>query len=359
MRQNDRPLRAISSAARVAALAGIVLLGGCAKPARGADVVTIRDRIGDDQRRETIELRIDDGEPVRLEVRDAPLRKQRSVTVRIPDGIHSYALTGEIVLRDGKKVPVRGNGAIVRYDWLAQRFLREAKSAGAGKAWGAIHRELAAHTPADLSGVALTATRPVSASDLAAAEARLGIALPAAYREQATRFGSWTIGSGKEPPSSLAHPDELLSVWDWIVRFHGAELKSSDPEWQARFESTRRDLVAGTAGGAIVFHGRKDARCADGSPSFEIPAIEHDDFLYEDTDASEPYFSPQPANCKDFAHWHAWHSLSAILDEVAGPAVVIVDKETWIVRDTEASTDAGAILFPESIRVFPWIEPAK
>lgn len=340
-------------------MAAFLLIAGCTKDARSANSVTIRDGIGDDQRRETIEIRVDDGAPSRLEVRSTPLRKQRSVTVRIPDGIHSYTLTGEMEMLDGKKVPIRGSGAIVRYDWLAQSFLREAKRVGTRKAWATIHQELAAHTSADLSSVALTDARPVTTEDLAAAESRLGFSLPRAYRELTLQFGSWTLGTGKELPASLAHPDELLSVWDWIVRYHGTELKSSDPEWQARFESTRGDLVAGTAGGAIVFHGRKDARCADGSPSFEIPAIEHDDFLYEDTDASEPYFSPQPANCEDFAHWHAWHSLSAILGEVAGPGVVIVDDETWIVRDTEASTDAGAILFPESIRIFPWVEPGK
>ncbi|MCM2314666.1 MAG: SMI1/KNR4 family protein [Thermoanaerobaculia bacterium] len=358
MRQTSRSPRAFFSVAKMV-LCAFVLIAGCTKDARSADSVTIRNRIGDDQRRETIEIRIDDGDPSRLEVRNAPLRKQRSVTVQLPDGIHSYALTGEMELLDGKKVPIRGSGAIVRYDWLAQRFLRDAKRVGVGKAWATIHQELAAHTSADLSGVALTDARRVTADDLTEAETRLGFSLPPVYRERALQFGSWTIGTGKELPASFAHPDDLVSLWDWIVRFHGTELKSSSAEWQKRFESTRGDLVAGTAGGAIVFHGQAYARCADGSPSFEIPAIEHDDFLYEDTDASEPYFSPQPANCADFGHWHAWHSLSAVLGTVAGPGVVIVGDETWIMRDTEASTDTGAVLFPESIRIFPWVEAGK
>jgi hypothetical protein len=336
----------------------LALLTSCAEresKARTDGRLRIHNAIGDDQVLESVTITVAGGAARTLDVSQLPGRRHRSLLVEIPDGVHQWSMKGRSLMKRGAVVPLHGRGVIARYDWITRRLLRDAAERGVGRAWEQVHGELQSLAGVDLPALALTSAGVVTEGDLAAAENRLGVELPAYYREAVLRGGRWRIGEAEAPVAALAAPAEIVSVWDWIVAYHGAPPEGSNAVWRKRFESLREDLVVGWAGGPVVLRRSEGMLCDDGSPSFEIPVIDHDDFLIEDSDANDGYFAAR-GNCEGFAHWHAWHSLTSALGAVTGPHVVIVLDETLILRVT-GTAGPVQVIYLESPWLFPWIDP--
>lgn len=235
--------------------------------------LSLSNTLGEDQRAETLSVEIDGRVVGRLKL-DA---EHLQATLRLPAGARRYRLQGTAEMSDGTRLTVAGAGLIVSVAEM-DRIGEAGRVADALAAYEDLVRALQAAAPeVDLSALPLTRGRPVSESELAAAERRLGTRLPAGYREQLRTLGALTVGPPDAPSGRLYGPDALDTLQAWVLA-RAAENDSSRQELRAieafigkRFRPARQDLVLGVWERDEPTLVRAGERCPSGETPYAFP----------------------------------------------------------------------------------------
>ena len=181
-----------------------------------APAFTLRDTLGEDQRSETLQVWIDDREPVVLKV-DAK-HPQASVELPVDGDEHRYRLAGESIALDGSRTELAGSGLIVttaRMDRIAEA---PETAAAALAEYRALYAALARVAPAErIAGLDPGTPQPATAEQVAAAEKRLGITLPPDYVRFITEVGALRFAHGDFVAARVYAPQEIGTLADLAV----------------------------------------------------------------------------------------------------------------------------------------------
>ena len=213
----------------------LALLIGCALAAPAA-AFTLHDALGEDQRSEALKVWIDERGPFTLAV-DAK-QPSASIELDVTDEEHRYRIEGESIASDGTRVVVAGAGVIVtpaRMDRIAEAPKTAAEALAAYRALYATLARIA--PPGQLEGLDPGGPAPATAAQVAAAEQRLGIALPPDYVRFVTQVGALRFANGSYVAARVYAPDELGTLADLVVR------ETRDNGWDEDWDALKRRIV--------------------------------------------------------------------------------------------------------------------
>lgn len=252
-----------------------------------ASALTLHDTLGDDQRSETMRIRIDDREPIVLVV-DA---KHPHASVELPaDGDeHRYRIEGESVSRDGLRTKLAGSGLIVsraRMDRIAES---PKTAADAFAAYRELLAALAEAAPRErLDGLDPGVPVPVAAEQVAKAEQRLGFALPRDYVRFVTQVGAVRFAGDGYAAGRVFAPQELGTLADFAV----ADVRENgwDDDWKQmggrivkRFPRAGRDVVLDVFSLDEPTVLVRDHECPAGEVAIVLPGSDYQLLLSDDS----------------------------------------------------------------------------
>jgi hypothetical protein len=282
----------------------------------------IENVLGDDETGESLDIWIDGAHAGSLSV-DAE-HPAAHVPVERGTGFHAYELRGTASMKDGRALPIRGSGMIA--------FARELQT----RVNAAPDLAVAARTFETLPGLRIDVERATD-DDFAAAESRLGLTLPRAYRDEVRYGGAFRMVRGEEVLATLYHPRELISPWDWITRYWGS------PNQYEEMKIMQRDLCFADIAGPLVFFYAEDKRCPDGEPSFEHGFLDFVEMREPHTDPWEIYTTPGEDLCAWF-HFMREFLYDAVIDwSDNDPEERAIAQNGWNVYRTVEQPDADAL----------------
>jgi hypothetical protein len=218
------------------------------------DTIVLVNELYEDQQAERIVVLIDDKPVAEL----ATSKKKRSVRkeIKVPPGRHTLRIEGEITM-DGEQLALHGGGVIEKEATLYQAF-DQADSAHQVAdvflaAMSAIHSsfkgfEKSGMLEPDYEGYfQITRSDPATDQGLAAAEKRLGIELPADYRQAMRQLGGFRIGDEEDFTGILFHPGEVVTVAEYLADQFG-----ESPEEAAQYLEQIRKLHPKYAGDVVL-----------------------------------------------------------------------------------------------------------
>jgi hypothetical protein len=204
-----------------------------------ATAMTLHNSLGDDQRRETLRITIDDGDAQTLTVdADEP---HASVDLPVTGKQHRYRIEGESEGHDGAVRQVSGGGLIVTQARLDEIAEEPTTAVAALNAYRALMTDLARAAPAERVAILLPGT-PVraSAAQVTAAEKRLGVTLPEGYKRLVTTVGSFKFDKGAYVSAEVYAPDALAPLVDVLVRELRENGSDADDVKKIRERAVRR-----------------------------------------------------------------------------------------------------------------------
>lgn len=242
----------------------------------GATVGTLRYRAGDDEK---------------------PLQ------VRVGSGFKRYQVRGWAELEGGAKLAVEGAGVLFSKQAFLDELAQRSAPIGTIVAVFAEWRQLAGEDALPRLEV-LESGGPEA---IAAAEARLGVRFPDAYRETLAVFGAMqVIASGEDGPETIVAwypPAAVVSVPTWRREVRDAPLGEGDSAAaRANVAKLERDLVLGSTFDTVwTLRGGTHAACPGGAASlsgeylFEVDPAE--ELWLTGTDAYQSYFGDTEPRC--------------------------------------------------------------
>ena len=268
----------------------------------GEQQVLIKNELGDDQQSENVLIHLGD--------QSYTLSAAEGAQVALPpvSGLQPYQLSGEAVMKSGQRLRITGHGVMLPDEYLLDGMRQAKTMADFFTVW----QRLAGLLNPYQAKLSLRSTDgPFTPDEIAKAEKRLGVKLPAYYLNLAHDQRGWLVSrDGTHQVFRLLAPSELISAAAWTEQFNGRpDWKASQPQQYARLE---KDIVFAVSDGEpwIMRYGAK--LCEGGLPSFDSGYIEHEDFLVEDSDPFHDYFGTT-GYCHrdaDLARWHYLMSAS-------------------------------------------------
>ena len=237
--------------------------------------VELHNELGDDQRSETISVEIDGRAVGTLHVDGR--RPEAALALPVTGERHRYRISGHAVMDDGTRVAIAGGGLILRQ--AAMDRIGEAGSAiQAIAALESVLSELKSAAPEFPIDTLRVQRGPVaSESELAAAERRLGRALPQGYREFVLKHGSLHMGSADEPQAAVFAPAQVQTLEEFVL----GKARENDIGKQQidemrkfigkRFPEARRDLVLDVWEREYPAVIRAQGRCPKGELPYAFP----------------------------------------------------------------------------------------
>lgn len=182
-----------------------------------------------------------------------------------------YGLRGYARMKPGKRVKVEGQGILLAQSYLAEATSRPTALGGFLVVWQGVMRDITRADPDSFPAHQLSWQIPGLASneELAIAERRLGVPLPAIYRETMQRSGPWRLSLPNGFSFELLAPSQLMPAGNWLQR-HYDPAEWDLPENQTRRQQLRQDIVFGTVNGEPWVFRYSGMPCDDGSPSFAV-----------------------------------------------------------------------------------------
>ncbi|MDR0770080.1 MAG: SMI1/KNR4 family protein [Burkholderiales bacterium] len=252
-----------------AMIAGLLLMAANVMAQETPAGPLLTQTLGADQIEEVVQISLGLAEKPAGEIRVDYLYSSAEIALPEVHKPQKYMLRGHARIKPGKRVKVEGQGVLLTQDYLAEIMNRPTAVGGFLAAWQSVMRDVSRADPDFLPAnrISWQMPGPVGDEELAAAEKRLGMPLPAVYRETMQRSGPWRVSLPNGFSFELLAPAQLVSASDWLQRYTGPV------EWDSEENQTKRQQFKSDITFVVVNNDpwvfrRSGAPCDDEQPSF-------------------------------------------------------------------------------------------
>jgi hypothetical protein len=233
--------------------------------------LSLAQTLGKDQIEETVQISLGLAEQSTAEIRVDYLHPSAEITLPGVYKPQKYELRGQARMKPGKRVKVEGRGILLAQIYLAEAMSRPTAVGGFLTVWQSIMRDITHADPELFPAHRIRWQTPGLAGheEIAAAEKRLGMPLPAIYQETMQRSGPWRVSLLNGFSFELLAPSQLLSASDWLQRYYGP-VEWETPENQARRQQLRQDIVFAVVNNEPWVFRYSGTPCGDEPPAFAL-----------------------------------------------------------------------------------------
>jgi hypothetical protein len=283
-----------------------------------------------------LEVAIDGRRVGVIEADKRKLTAEPSLQFSLDRGFHRYTLGGHVDMQNRRQM-IAGSGIIVSQEYLTEALESPSAAGDPLAALEALLREYRAVAGAAERLPRLERRQAGSwPLDIAAAEKRLNVPLPATYRRLLELYGPFAYvvpddDGGEEHGAAVYAPDAIFPVPEWRKRVRNAPLEEGDtPRARQRLATLARDVVIGTILDTVWTVRAGSLRpCPDGTPSlngeFLYETEPGEDLWNDDTDQHTSYFGESQPACGD--------RLSLLQEHITAAFIDGFEKRTALARD--------------------------
>ncbi|MCL2296886.1 MAG: SMI1/KNR4 family protein [Proteobacteria bacterium] len=242
--------------------------------------------LGKDQIEETVQVSLGLTEQLAGEIRVDYLYSSTEMTLSDVYRPQKYGLRGYARMKPGKRVKAEGHGILLAQNYLTEVVSRPTALGGFLAVWQGVMRDITRADPESFPVYQVSWQIPglVNSEDIAAAERRLGVPLPAMYRETMRRSGPWRVSLFNGFSFELLAPWQLISVGDWLQRHYGPA-EWEPPENQLRRQQLKQDVVFAIVNNEPWVFRYSGAPCDGDSPSFTVGQTASEGFYINEISA--------------------------------------------------------------------------